>query len=240
MAISRYFRDGAKTGLVTFFGNPERLRLLEAIIPHIADLKDNLKRPLRILDVGAGIATHAASLARAGNKLTAVDPIEELLTAGKELYRHPNLEFIASSLPKLKEVQDKRFDVVYSIGVLQYVDPKERQEAFENMIKLLVPGGLLAIVWPLPMSREFQFPLSNKDIFHHINVINQKLPENQHIKITVGDLIPDPDNRMGVKEKNTPVSFHTIIGHVSALKLQNQDRLVDSPMTPTVSFRAKL
>jgi SAM-dependent methyltransferase len=226
MSSSTYYQQGAATRFASFFGDAKRLRLVEHLTLKLNALQQNLQRPLKMLDVGAGTAMHAAYFAQMGHAVTAVDPVEEMLAEGRKLYKLPNLNFIVDSLPLLEKLGEQRFDVIYSVAAWQYIKPEDRQSAMERIIKLLHPGGMLVIVWPVPMSREFQYPLSHENISDTIDLVNKALPENQRVNISTGIPIVDPDGRMGFIDKNTKVYFNTTIGELPTIKLRNNPQAI--------------
>jgi len=214
MRSTQYFQQGASTDFASFFGDSKRLRLLQYVLPNIHLSQRNLGRPLKILDVGAGTGMHAAYFAKMGHEVTAVDPVLEMLLEGKKRYHHSNLNFLVDSLPKLEKLENRQFDVIYSIAAWQYVKPNDRQDSMDRITKLLAPGGIIVIVWPVPLSREFQFSLSHEDLSRTIDVVNKKLPLEQHIQITQGQPIVDPDGRMSFTEPSKKVFFHTIVARL--------------------------
>jgi SAM-dependent methyltransferase len=192
MTASNYFQQGAATSFANFFGNAKRLRLL------------------RMLDLGAGTGMHADYFAKLGHSVTAVDPVPEMLNEGKKLYQNSNLTFVTDSLPTLEKLGTECFDVIYSIAAWQYIKPEDRQAAMARTAELLLPGGTLVIVWPVPMSREFQFPLLHADLYKTIDVVNKSRPEDQQIKVSQGRPIIDQ-----------PVYFYTTMIQMPAVELQN-------------------
>jgi SAM-dependent methyltransferase len=231
MSAARYFRQAS---LVNFFNDPKRLVLFKHILPEIEALRHCLKRPLNILDIGAGTGMHAAYLARMGHNVVAADPAENLLLISKERLKHVKLTFVVDALPELEKMKNCKFDVIYSLDVWQYVEPKDRQKAMERMVQLLKPGGVFMIVWPLPMSRPHQHPLSKEDILKSIESMNEKLPQDQRIEVLDRGLILDPDGRMGFKETKEKVYFHTVLAKLPSLQLQK------NLSNESSSIRAKL
>jgi SAM-dependent methyltransferase len=222
MTASNYFQQGAATSFANFFGNAKRLRLLEHIVPCVnASQQTMQKKSLRMLDLGAGTGMHADYFAKLGHSVTAVDPVPEMLNEGKKLYQNSNLTFVTDSLPTLEKLGTECFDVIYSIAAWQYIKPEDRQAAMARTAELLLPGGTLVIVWPVPMSREFQFPLLHADLYKTIDVVNKSRPEDQQIKVSQGRPIIDPDERMGIEDKTQPVYFYTTMIQMPAVELQN-------------------
>ena len=205
---------------LTFFNNDKRLQLLSPFHSHIVALKNNLQRPLNILDVGAGMGLHANYFASEGHFVTAIDPAEEMLQQGKKLYPTKNLEWIVDALPNLTSLNDRKFDVIYSIAAWQYIPPDFRAASIKRMVSLLLPGGLFVIVWPSPASRENQFPLSVESLIEEIDNLNQAFYKDQAIKISQCQVIRDPDKRKGFIEKDHDVYFHTLIGELTKVALK--------------------
>lgn len=222
MKVEEYFQKGVKSDFVSFFGNSKRLQLLNPVHAIVISLTQELNRPLNILDVGAGTGMHAAHLAQMEHKVTAVDPVEDMLKEGEKLYSHPNLTFTVDSLPNLTTLGSARYDLIYSIAAWQYIKVEDRQKAMERSIGLLRPGGFLVINWPIPMSRELQYPLSDEEIAESIKEINKKLPEHNHLEISPVNPIPDPDGRFGCVEKTKLVHFHTMIIKSPGLELSEK------------------
>lgn len=222
MALSSSdFKSGAATEFVKFFGDKKRLALLDDILASIFLLQRQLNRPLTILDIGGGTGMHAHYLASQGHQVTVVDPVTEMIEQGQKQYQHNNLHWVIDSLPHLTQLKQMKFDVIYSIAAWQYIQPKDRQIAMTRTIQLLQPGGTLTIVWPVPMSREAQFPLSHDQIDATINEVNKLGPQDQKIEVSANKAIPDPDNRMGYIEKNQKVFFHSLVAKSFAPTLTN-------------------
>lgn len=181
MLSAHYYRAGALSGFATFFGDTKRLQLIAPIQDKITMLSDELKRPLQILDLGAGTGMHAAHFAGQGHKVTALEPVSEMINEGKKRYAQTNVEFIVGSMPDLTALAGRKFDVIYSIAAWQFTQ--------ENINEI-------------------------------ITNINVNRSEEQRLTLTQISPIKDPDNRMGIKEKNTPVYFYINIGSLPALRLE--------------------
>ncbi|GEM_PF-6011382 len=218
MLSKRYYQQGAATDFASFFGSSRRLALLQHLLPQISDLHETLNRPLTILDVGAGTGVHADFIAGMGHEVTAVEPVEEMIQEGKKRYHNPNLNFVVDSLPELKNINGQ-FDIIYSIAAWQYIEPKNRQAAMNRIAELLKPGGVFVIVWPIPMSREFQFPLSEEEMTVTIKTVNKNLSEQMQIQVATGSPIADPDGRCGFVETTEKVFFYTVMGRIPAFVL---------------------
>lgn len=207
--------------LANFFGDEKRLKLLEPFLAILDLLQEKLKRPLRILDIGAGTGMHAHYLVTTkGCEVFAVDPVEEMLAQGRLRYSHPKLHFLNDSLPKLETLDnDTLFDVVISIAVLQYIPPENLKMAIERITQAIIPGGAFVFVWPVPMTREGQYPLNYESISEIVDKMNEGVSEESRILLKEGIKIPDPDERKGIVDRDQDIVFHSAVGYLPALKL---------------------
>lgn len=219
-SMNRYrFYNEHALELANFFGDAKRLNLLLPFIPELNSLELQLDRPLRVLDLGAGTGMHANHLAEINHyEVVAVDPSEEMLRQGQINYPNAKITFIQDSLPELVQIpKNDLFDAVISIAAFQYIKPDELQKAMERVLQQLKPNGVFVIVWPIPMSREFQFPLQFDDLKKVLETINEQLPETLKIRFNEGISIPDPDQRKGYGvDQDKDVVFHSLVGHMPA------------------------
>ena len=119
--------------------DPERLH---------AWLADLLPRPgARALDIGAGTGRDAGWLSARGLAVTAVEPSCGMRE--QALRHHPpgSVHWIDDSLPDLDQVHrlGLRADLVLLSAVWMHLAPEQRPRAFERLVGLLAPGGLLAM-----------------------------------------------------------------------------------------------
>ena len=221
MAVEKFYQNEGKN-LALFFGNAKRLQLLQPILTKVIELQEKLQRPLTILDVGAGTGMHAAHLAAMGHTVTAVDPADAMLSEGKKQYNHDNLTFVVDSLPNLERIGNRQYDIIYSIAAWQYISPEDRQRAMMRCTELLAPGGVLGIIWPVPMSRELQYSLSDEDLFENMEKINAMRRDERCLATAAVETIKDPDNRCGYVETTKPVYFHSMLLQ-SSLTLEHHE-----------------
>ncbi|MBK1646986.1 hypothetical protein CKO25_20705 [Thiocapsa imhoffii] len=112
-------------------------------------LEDYLKNrthgqePLSILEAGCGRAW-PLKLSGISYRLTGVDIDEKALNARKIIVKDLD-DSIIGDLRTL-DIQDRKYDVVYSSYVLEHITHAER--ALENMTRWLKPGGLLILRIP--------------------------------------------------------------------------------------------
>lgn len=102
----------------------------------------------RILDVGSGPGHDAATLARLGHQVVAVEPTPELREGAKNLYCEVPIEWVDDSLPGLEHLRATRrgpFDFILVEGVWAHLTEVERAEAYPVLAALLADEGVLAI-----------------------------------------------------------------------------------------------
>ncbi|MBC8733394.1 class I SAM-dependent methyltransferase [Paraburkholderia sp. UCT2] len=116
--------------------------------------------PSRIVDIGAGIGTDAAALAAMGHAVLAVEPVDALRNAARELHASTRIEWLDDSLPDLAVVlaKSKRitFDVVMLTAVWMHLDARQRERAMPRVASLLRDGGVLIMSLrhgPVPAGR---------------------------------------------------------------------------------------
>ncbi|MFI5617221.1 class I SAM-dependent methyltransferase [Streptomyces sp. NPDC051567] len=99
--------------------------------------------PARAADIGAGTGRDAAALARAGYRVTAVEPVREMREVASRL--HPEeLVWLADALPELNAVRGT-FDLLLLSAVWMHLDPDERPVAMARLSELLAEGGRLVV-----------------------------------------------------------------------------------------------
>jgi 2-polyprenyl-3-methyl-5-hydroxy-6-metoxy-1,4-benzoquinol methylase len=101
------------------------------------------RRPLRILDVGAGRGDFAAAAQEAGHEAVGVDISESAVAAARG--RHPSLRFDLGSLDDIA-ASGEQFDVVTLLDVIEHVmHPHDILGAARRVVR---SGGLLALATP--------------------------------------------------------------------------------------------
>ena len=100
-----------------------------------------------ILDVGAGTGRDAAGLAALGYEVVAVEPSTSMLHEGSTRHADPRIRWLDDRLPALDATHRTglAFDLILLSGVWQHVAPGDRPRAFRKLVRLLNPGGVLAI-----------------------------------------------------------------------------------------------
>jgi len=100
-----------------------------------------------ILDVGAGSGRDAAALADMGYEVVAVEPSSSMLREGAMRHADTRIRWLDDRLPALDATHRTglAFDLILLSGVWQHVSPADRPRAFRKLVRLLKPGGVLAI-----------------------------------------------------------------------------------------------
>ncbi len=103
--------------------------------------------PAQVLDVGAGSGRDAAWFAAKGYEVVAVEPVAEMMEHAKAAHPHPNIRWIADSLPALTKViaTGLQFDLIHLSAVFMHLPPADRDRAFRKLTLLLNPGGRIHI-----------------------------------------------------------------------------------------------
>ena len=118
------------------------------------------KRPLMILDVGAGSGRDAAYFSSLGHDVVAVEPSEGMRAEAMKKHSSPRIQWIDDKMPALSEVTRLGlfFDFILLSAVWMHLPIPERPHAFRKLIHLLKPGGFMAItlrIGDLDQEREF-------------------------------------------------------------------------------------
>ena len=107
---------------------------------------DILKKGARVLDAGCGLGTQTIYLAKQGFDTTGIDIAQ---TAIKKAQAHAKFHqakanFIVTDVIKMP-FEDAEFDLVYDRGCLHHLDPEKRNLYADEVKRVLVPRGLLAL-----------------------------------------------------------------------------------------------
>lgn len=168
-------------------------------------------RVLTVLDIGAGSGADAAMFADRGHVVTAAEPAEDLAAIGKEAFKNKNIKWISDVLPEMPSASARAegFDVVVSVGVLQYLDKENRAKSLSKMFSMVAKGGHVEIQYPTPASREHQFSISHNEIEEAVKAFNQAAGANDGISVVMDKTIPDFSGRKALD--GSDLSFRTVI-----------------------------
>jgi SAM-dependent methyltransferase len=100
-----------------------------------------------VLDIGAGSGRDAAWFAARGHSVVAVEPAASLRAEARARHPEQSIEWLDDRLPELEAVtaRGQTFSLILVSAVWMHVLPAERERAFEILVSLLRPGGLLAL-----------------------------------------------------------------------------------------------
>lgn len=101
------------------------------------------------LDFGCGVGRLTGALSDHFGSVTGVDIAEPMLARARALHAgRPGCTFIANEVPDLGLFADGTFDLVYSSLVLQHLPPDLAAGYLREFVRILRPGGAIAIVVP--------------------------------------------------------------------------------------------
>jgi ubiquinone/menaquinone biosynthesis C-methylase UbiE len=100
---------------------------------------------MKVLDVGCGTGNFSVKLAQQGCQVTGIDISAAMLKIAREKARHnPELgmEFTVMDFNQL-DFENETFDAVFSMTAFEFA--KDPAHGYEEMLRVLKPGGLLLI-----------------------------------------------------------------------------------------------
>lgn len=99
-------------------------------------------RPLKLLDIGCGEGKDAVFFARNGYKVTAFDIADAGIEKTKRLADKAGVQVDVFKADLLDFRLDTPYDILFSNGVLHYINPEIRNELFTNYRQYTVPEGI--------------------------------------------------------------------------------------------------
>lgn len=127
-----------------------------AISPLATDVISRLTAPARILELGCGWGVDAAAFAHAGHSVLATDFSETAIAANEAHWAGvPRLSFEQLPIGAPFPFADASFDVVYAHLSLHYFRDRETRGVFNDLHRILIPGGTLAFLCKSTADRLF-------------------------------------------------------------------------------------
>lgn len=168
-------------------------------------------RALKVLDIGAGSGADAAMFADLGHTVIAAEPADALCKIGKDTFKNKSIKWNSEVLPEMGPQSDALapFDVVTSVGVLQYIEEEKRASSLSKMFSLAAKGGYVEIQYPTPASREHQYTISHNELADAVKAFNQAATPNDGIEIVLDRLVPDFSGRKALD--GSDLHFRTVI-----------------------------
>ncbi|MBI3441822.1 MAG: class I SAM-dependent methyltransferase, partial [Proteobacteria bacterium] len=201
----QYFNDNAEA-LSAQYNSIDRAKVHEDLLALLPPSKK-----LDMLDVGAGSGADAHFFSSMGHKVVAAEPAQKLRDIANQTFKDTNISWSDDQLPDLKSVtaSDKKFDVIYAVGTLQYLDEKDRVIAFDKMASLLKQDGLLEIFYPTPASREYQFSINADELTNLVQLFNQQAKSQFQLDILQQKNVKDFTGRKALN--GSDLYFNTTI-----------------------------
>jgi ubiquinone/menaquinone biosynthesis C-methylase UbiE len=136
---------------------PMRRFLIKMIKEH---LSKNINRPLKILEIGAGVGSATLDFAKSFNfeRYTVVDISQEYLSVAKKRFSNLNMEFVHSSAENLP-FQNEEFDLVFSVFLFHELPRSIRQKVIAESARVLKKSGMFAFADSIQLNDE---PVLNK------------------------------------------------------------------------------
>lgn len=106
----------------------------------------NQRRGMSLVDLGAGEGRDSVFFAKEGFDVLAVDIAPAGLEKAKNLAKEMNTEIRTMEADLNNLVLPEQFDIVYSIGTLQYIEPEKREEKFLHIKDHTSRGGINVMI----------------------------------------------------------------------------------------------
>jgi len=171
-----------KVGTKEYFDDVEyRKYFVEYHIPDFANFKDWKGKD--VLEIGCGIGTDTINFARCGANITAIDISNESLKLAKKRAKvfklTKNIKFIKGNAEDIANVvKNKKFDLIYSFGVLHHTPSPENSIKYFNSL-LNKNGKVKIMVYNRYSWKVFWILLKSKFKFWKIKELIMKYSEAQ-------------------------------------------------------------
>jgi SAM-dependent methyltransferase len=97
------------------------------------------------LDFGCGPGRLSGALARRADEVLGIDTSPTMLKMARQTHKSKNMHFQNS----FKDIGDSSVDLIYSTFVFQHLNESQRQRYFNDISRVLKPGGLFIFQYPI-------------------------------------------------------------------------------------------
>jgi ubiquinone/menaquinone biosynthesis C-methylase UbiE len=152
---------------------PMRRMLIQKVKQKLKE-SNNLGRPLRILEIGAGVGSATLDFKKSFNieKYTVTDISTPYLKHAKKRLSDSFFEFVTADAEKLP-FKDEEFDLVFSIYLFHEIPRNHRERILAESKRVLKKGGVLGICDSLQLDDDHvlnevlhQFPIDYHEPFY--------------------------------------------------------------------------
>jgi len=181
-----------------------------------------LAGPGDLLDIGCGWGRWTIAAARSGFRAVGVDPEPDFIAAAERVAVQLGVDprFVVGESARLP-FADASFDAVFSFSVLQHLTAANNARTFEEIRRVLRPGGLAMVqlansrgVWNMIRSRRLQ----------SVPMLYYSPSEMRGLGSTVGPTTLEPDAYFTLNGQRSdlpllPISARVVVVASEALKL---------------------
>lgn len=147
--------------------DPKHMAFVLARYKFVAKMLDGKQR---VFEVGSGDGFGLPIVAQHVGKVYCIDWDERLLEGNKRRLSHlTNVEYLKMDLNQ--EQPAVKADAIYSIDVLEHIEPEKETAFIEHMVRCLTPDGVLITGTPSVTASAHQSPRS---LVQHINLKSMK------------------------------------------------------------------
>jgi ubiquinone/menaquinone biosynthesis C-methylase UbiE len=132
---------------------------IDRTLPEVVDMF-KLHGVDKILDLGCGTGRHVLYLADLGFEVYGLDVSEEAIETAKILLKERNLhaELDARSMHERLDYEDRFFDAVICIRVLNHGKIEDIRETIGEIERILRPGGLVYVTVRKKVTKDMRLP----------------------------------------------------------------------------------
>jgi 2-polyprenyl-3-methyl-5-hydroxy-6-metoxy-1,4-benzoquinol methylase len=125
----------------------------------------------KILEIGCGDGFGFPIIAQVADEVHGVDRYDWLLQGNRERLNFLKDKSKFFNLDLVKEVPEEKYDAIFSIDVIEHLEPKDEKKFLENSIKGLKNDGLYIIGTPNISASQYA---TDRSRVQHINLKNHE------------------------------------------------------------------